>query len=68
MRLQKFGSLVHRFGMISVGSFFGNILKNPLDPQNRGYFEGGAGISEKILPSVLPGVILTFLAIADATR
>ena len=48
----KFGSLVHRFGMISVGlharDFFEIDFWPFLDPQNRGYFEGGAGISAQI--------------------
>ena len=48
----KFDSLVHRFGMISVGlqarAFFEIDLWSFLDPQNRGYFEGGAGISAQI--------------------
>ena len=48
----KFGSLVHRFGMISIGlharEFFEIIFLSFLDPPNRGYFEGGAGISAQI--------------------
>ena len=48
----KFGSLVHRFGMISVElharEFFEIDFWPFLDPQNRGYFEGGAGISAQI--------------------
>ena len=48
----KFGSLVHRFGMISVGlharEFFEIDFWSFLDPPNRGYFEGGAGISAQI--------------------
>ena len=39
----KFGSLVHRFGMISVGLHARDFFLSKLDPQNRGYFEGGAG-------------------------
>ena len=48
----KFGSLVHRFGMISVGLHaregFEIEFWSFLDPQNRGYFEGIAGISAQI--------------------
>ena len=48
----KFGSLVHRFGMISIGlharEFFEMFFFVFLDPPNRGYFEGGAGISAQI--------------------
>ena len=48
----KFGSLVHRFGMISIGlharEFFEIDFWSFLDPPNRGYFEGGAGISAQI--------------------
>ena len=48
----KFGSLVHRFGMISIGLHAREIFEidfwSFLDPPNRGYFEGGAGISAQI--------------------
>ena len=48
----KFGSLGHRFGMISVGShareFFEIDFWSFLDPHNRGYFEGGADPSAQI--------------------
>ena len=48
----KFGSLVHRFGMISIGLHAREIFEidflSFLDPLNRGYFEGGAGISAQI--------------------
>ena len=48
----KFGFLVHRFGMISVGlharEFFEIDFWSFLDPSNRGYFEGDAGISTQI--------------------
>ena len=48
----KSGSLVHRFGMIPVGlharEFFEILFWSFLDPPNRGYFEGGAGISAQI--------------------
>ena len=48
----KFGSLVYRFGMISIGlharEFFEIDFWSFLDPPNRGYFEGGAGISAQI--------------------
>ena len=43
---------VHRVGMISVGlharEFFEIDFWSFLDPPNRGYFEGGAGISTQI--------------------
>ena len=42
-----FGSLVHRFGMISVGLHARDFFSK-FDPQNWGYFEGGAGISAPI--------------------
>ena len=48
----KFGSLVHRFNMISVGlharEFFEIVFWSFLDPPNRGYFEGGAATSAQI--------------------
>ena len=48
----KFGSLVHRFGIISIGLHAREIFEidfwSFLDPPNRGYFEGGAGISAQI--------------------
>ena len=43
----KFGSLVHRFGMISVGLHARDFFSK-LDPQNRGYFEGVADPSAQI--------------------
>ena len=48
----KFGSLVHRFGMISIGLHarenFEIVFLSFLDPPERGYFEGGAEISAQI--------------------
>ena len=48
----KFGCLVHRFGMISVGLHAHEFIEidfwSFLDPPYRGYFEGGAGNSAQI--------------------
>ena len=44
---EKFGLLVHRFSMISVGLHARDFFSK-LDPQNRGYFEGGADTSAQI--------------------
>ena len=48
----KFGSLIHRFGMISVGLHARELFEidfwSFLDPPNRGYFEGSVGISAQI--------------------
>ena len=47
----EFGSLVHRFGMISVGLHardFSKLIFGLFWTPNRGYFEGDAGISAQI--------------------
>ena len=43
----KFGLLVHRFGMISVGLHARDFFRN-LTPQIGGILRGGAGISAQI--------------------
>ena len=48
----KFGSLVHRFGMISVGLHARDFFSK-LDPQNRGYFEGAPALLHKSEATVI---------------
>ena len=53
----KFGFLVHRFGMISIGLHAREIFEidflSFLDPPNRGYFEGAPAFLHKSEETVI---------------
>ena len=58
----KFGSLVHRFGMISIGGlhareFFEIDFLSFLDPPNRGYFEGAPAFLHKSEVTVIESIL-----------